>query len=76
MTIHTTGVDDWETCLLLSGFQLPFLPERKVEEAKVFVSDDPWAAIKAAKTREERKALFAAMTAARKEAASKKNEDE
>ncbi|KAJ3344610.1 hypothetical protein HDU91_000165, partial [Kappamyces sp. JEL0680] len=68
VTIHTTAVNDWETCLLLSGFQLPFLPAVKVEHVDLVKSDDPWAAIKAAKTREERKALFAAMQKAQAEA--------
>ncbi|KAJ3319738.1 hypothetical protein HDV06_005938 [Boothiomyces sp. JEL0866] len=59
VTFITSGRDDYETCLLLSGFQIPFLPEKKIIEERKVVSDDPWAAIKNAKTREERKALYA-----------------
>ncbi|KAI8893231.1 ribosomal protein L5 domain-containing protein [Globomyces pollinis-pini] len=66
VTMYTSAKNDWETILLLSGFQLPFLPEVKVEEVKEVVSDDPWARIKAAKTSEERKALFAQISAERK----------
>jgi hypothetical protein len=64
--LRTSGKNDKETCLLLSGFQLPFLPEPKIDVSEVKKSDDPWEAIKNAKTREERKALFAQITAARK----------
>ncbi|KAJ3268712.1 hypothetical protein HDV01_002343 [Terramyces sp. JEL0728] len=59
VTFITSGRNDYETCLLLSGFQIPFLPEKKIVEERKVVSDDPWAAIKSAKTREERKALYA-----------------
>lgn len=63
--------------MLLSGYQLPFLPAKKEDEVHVVVSDDPWAAIKAAKTREERKALFAAMQEAqRQKRVEKENADE
>jgi hypothetical protein len=49
---------------------LPFLPEARVDVEEAKKSDDPWAAIKNAKTREERKALFAQITAARKKSKS------
>jgi hypothetical protein len=42
------------------------LAEAKIDVEDTKKSDDPWAAIKNAKTREERKALFAQITAARK----------
>jgi hypothetical protein len=62
VTINTSGINDWEACLLLSGFQLPFLDAVKEERIdEIFKTDDPWAAIKSAKSREERIALFAAM---------------
>jgi hypothetical protein len=41
-----------------------------VEETKV-ESNDPWALIKSAKTREERKALYAQITAAKRESNNK-----
>lgn len=64
--INTTGVSDLETCLLLSGFGFPLMKE-KVEELVVHVeSSDPFARIKEAKTREERKALFADMKVKKK----------
>jgi len=75
VTINTTGQDDWESVLLLSGFQLPFLKEKKVVEQSVFVSDDPFAKIKQAKTREERKILFAQMTEERRKQQKKKDEE-
>lgn len=69
---RTSGKTDRETCMLLSGFQLPFLDEPVIEKVEANVSNDPWAAIKLAKTREERKALFAQITAQRKKDAAGK----
>ena len=65
----TTGQNDHETCQLLSGFQIPFLSEKLVDAVEEKKSNDPWELIKQAKTREERKRLFAEITAAKKAAA-------
>ncbi|KAH9246642.1 hypothetical protein BASA81_015803 [Batrachochytrium salamandrivorans] len=65
--MYTTGKCDWETSLLLSGLQVPFLNEKVVAvEDTGPVVDDPWAMIKAAKTREERAKLHKLAEAAAK----------
>lgn len=58
--IRTSG-DTYEALLLLSGMQVVFMPSVPLVEEDGVVENDPWAMIKAAKTRDERKALFAAM---------------
>ncbi|KAI8925814.1 ribosomal protein L5 domain-containing protein [Entophlyctis helioformis] len=67
--LHTTGKNDWETALCLSAFQMPFMAER-VQAAEAgdskAGSDDPWAQIRSAKTREERIALHKAAQSAKK----------
>jgi hypothetical protein len=45
---------------------MPFLPEPLVETVEEKKSNDPWARIKEAKTREERKKLFAEILASKK----------
>jgi hypothetical protein len=64
--IGTNGENDREVFMLLSAFQVPFADAIEVKEDKVQKEDDPWAMIKVAKTREERKALYAKITAARR----------
>ncbi|KAJ3011472.1 hypothetical protein HKX48_006829 [Thoreauomyces humboldtii] len=58
VVIQTTAKSDWETVLCLSGFQIPFLPERViakvVEEVDV---NDPWAKFRKPKSGKERRAL-------------------
>ncbi|KAJ3043407.1 hypothetical protein HDV00_005105 [Rhizophlyctis rosea] len=63
--IKTTGRDDWETALCLSGFQIPFLEERVVDVEEVQEGDpnDPWAALRDVKSREARKELAAKIMA-------------
>lgn len=56
------------------GFQIPFA-KRKDVKVETVVSDDPFAMIKQAKTREERKELFKQMTEARRNKNVKKKED-
>jgi hypothetical protein len=47
IVIHTSGKSDYETLLLLSGFRLPLLPEKRVKDAKAEEDNaDPWAKYK------------------------------
>ena len=67
VTMHTSGKSDWESTLCLSGFQLPFLEAKIIKEVDATDKvDDPWALLKEAKTRTERKALAALMTTTKK----------
>lgn len=75
ITIKTTGKQAYELLLLLSGLQVVFKPHPTLKSSSSTfdpAADDPWAAIKAAKTREERKALFAQMQADHKKALDEK----
>ena len=49
VTIETTGQSEKETILLLSGFQLPFLEQKVIEQIKEVTEHDPWAKFKKAK---------------------------
>jgi hypothetical protein len=60
--MHTTGQSDWEAALCLSGFQIPFLPKRVIQEEVVEESKDPWAKFRKPKTKEERRALAKKLT--------------
>ncbi|KAJ3156437.1 hypothetical protein HDU89_004219 [Geranomyces variabilis] len=66
VAIETTGKNDWEAVLCLSGFQMPFLEERVVAEVDEDAVDenDPWAKFRKPKSREERRAMAAKNAAA------------
>ncbi|KAJ3163110.1 hypothetical protein HDU86_002279 [Geranomyces michiganensis] len=68
VVVETTGKDDWEAVLCLSGFQMPFLAERVVAQVDEDVADenDPWAKFRKPKSREERRAMAAKNAAAGK----------
>ncbi|KAI8908052.1 ribosomal protein L5 domain-containing protein [Gorgonomyces haynaldii] len=66
VTFYTSGQSDAETCMVLSGFKLPLGEERIEDVEEVKKVDDPWARIKEAKTREERKAIAAEIMKQRK----------
>ncbi|XJO78745.1 hypothetical protein BDV3_003139 [Batrachochytrium dendrobatidis] len=57
--MYTTGKNDWEAALCLSGFQIPFMEEKHVvvESVAAETTVDRWTAIRAAKTKEERARL-------------------
>jgi ribosomal L5P family C-terminus len=66
VTFVTNANTDSECALLLSGLQVPIMDEKVVKAEKEKVEDDPWALLKTAATREERKALAATIEKKRK----------
>lgn len=72
VTFQCNNTSDEQTALLLSSFQIPIKEKEAEDETETDVVTDKWAALKLAKTREERKAIAAAIAASDKA----KKEDE